>query len=77
MRSFTDAAEYELEQFGNKKPMYYRDIIDKALVLGLLRSSGQTPEATLSSQIGREIARQKRSGEIPRFVMHGKGMVSL
>src|SRR6266581_3234164 len=29
MRSFTDAAEYILEQFGNRKPMHYRDIIEK------------------------------------------------
>lgn len=77
MRSFTDAAEYVLEQFGNRKPMHYRDITEKALELGRLRTSGKTPEATLSSQIGTEIARQKHRGEVPRFVMHGKGMVSL
>ncbi len=77
MRSFTDAAEYILEQFGNRKPMHYRDIIEKAMEEEILRTSGQTPEATLSSQIGTEIDRQKRRGEVPRFVRHGKGMVSL
>ncbi len=75
--SFTDAAEYVLEHFGNRKPVHYRDITKKALELGLLRTSGQTPEATLSSQIGTEIARQEQRGEIPRFVRHGKGKVSL
>lgn len=77
VRSFTDAAEYILEQFGNRKPMHYRDIIEKAMEEEILRTSGQTPEATLSSQIGTEIARQKHRGEVPRFVRHGKGMVSL
>src|SRR5260370_35278050 len=55
----------------------YRDITKKALELGLLRTAGQTPAATLSSQIGTEIARQEQRGEIPRFVRHGKGKVSL
>jgi restriction system protein len=76
-RSFTDAAEHVLEQFGNRKPMHYRDITKKALELGLIRTSGQTPEATLYAQILTEIARQVRRGEIPRFVKHGKGKVSL
>jgi len=75
--SFTDAAEYVLEQSGNRMPMHYRDITEKALESGLLRTSGQTPEATLSAQIGTEIARQKSRGEVPRFVRHGKGEVSL
>ena len=75
--SFTDAAEYVLEHFGNRMPMHYRDITEKALELGLLRTSGQTPKATLSSQIGTEIARQEQRGEVPRFVRHGKGKVSL
>ena len=57
--SFTDAAEYVLGHFGNRMPMHYRDITKKALELGLLRTAGQTPEATLSSQIGTEIARQE------------------
>lgn len=75
--SFTDATEYVLGHFGNRMPMHYRDITKKALEEGVLRTSGQTPEATLSSQIGKEIARQEQRGEIPRFVRHGKGKVSL
>ncbi len=77
IRSFTDAAEYILEHFGNRMPMHYRDITEKALEEGVLRTAGQTPEATLSSQIGTEIARQEQRGEVPRFVRHGKGKVSL
>ncbi len=75
--SFKDAAEYVLEQFGNRKPMHYRDIIDKAMKEGILGTSGQTPEATLSAEIGKEIAHQERTGEVPRFVRPGKGLVSL
>jgi hypothetical protein len=75
--SFTDAAEYVLEHFGNRMPMHYRDITEKALEEGVLRTAGQTPEATLSSQIGTEIARQEQRGEEPRFVRPGKGKVSL
>ena len=75
--SFTDAAEYVLEHFGNRMPMHYRDITEKALEEGVLRTAGQTPEATLSSQIGSEITRQEQRGEEPRFVRPGKGKVSL
>lgn len=75
--SFTDATEHVLEHFGNRKPMHYRDITRKALELQLLRTSGQTPEATLYAQVVTEIARQTRRGETPRFVKEGKGRISL
>lgn len=75
--SFTEAAAYVLEHFGNRKPMHYRDITRKALELRLLKTSGQTPEATLFAQIVAEIARQTRRGETPRFVKEGKGRISL
>ncbi len=75
--SFTDAAEQILLRFGNKKPMHYRDITAKALDLKLVRSAGQTPEATLYAQILTEIARKTRRGEAPRFVKHGRGFVGL
>jgi restriction system protein len=75
--SFTDAAEQVLERFGNKRPMHYRVITEKALKLGLLHTEGQTPEATLYAQILTEIARKTRRGDMPRFVKHGKGFVGL
>jgi len=75
--SFTDAAEQVLERFGNKKPMHYRAITETALQSGLLRTEGQTPEATLYAQILTEIARKTRRGDTPRFVKHGKGFVGL
>lgn len=75
--SFTDAAEAVLEQFAQGKPMHYRAITGKALEMGLLRTAGQTPEATLYAQILTEIKRKSRRGETPRFVKHGKGLVGL
>ncbi len=75
--SFTDAAEQVLDQFGGKRPMHYRDIAKKVLELGLVRTEGRTPEATLYAQISTEIARKTRRGDASRFVKHGKGFVGL
>jgi len=75
--SFTDSAEKVLEKFGNKRPMHYRAITDKALESGWLVSEGKTPEASMYAQILTEIKRFNRRGEQPRFVQHGKGFVGL
>ena len=75
--SFTDAAEKVLEQFGNKKPMHYRDITAKALELDWLNTQGKTPEATMYAQVLSEIKRHQKRGEQPRFVQHGRGYVGL
>ena len=75
--SFTDGAEQILERFGNKKPMHYRTITEKAIEQDLLSTSGRTPESTMYAQILAEIQRKTRRGERPRFVKHGKGLVGL
>jgi restriction system protein len=75
--SFADAAERVLEQYGNKTPMHYRAITEKALSLGLVNTAGQTPTATLYAQVLTEIARQAKRGEIPRFIKLGRGLVGL
>lgn len=75
--SFTDAAEWVLDTFGHKKPMHYRDVIGLALEHAKIVTSGKTPEATLSAQIGTEITRQQQRGETPRFVRPGKGLIGL
>jgi len=75
--SFTDAAERVLKQFGNRRSMHYQDITTRGVELGLIRTQGQTPDATMSAQIGAEIHRQRRRGVVPRFVRHGKGMIGL
>ncbi len=75
--SFTDAAERVLEEFAQGRPMHYRAITAKALELGLVKTQGQTPEATMGAQIGVEIDRLQRRGESPRFVKQGRGFVGL
>ena len=75
--SFNNAAEVVLDKYSNKQPMHYRDITTKMLELDLIRTEGQTPEATLYAQILAEIKRQTRRGETPRFATHGKGYVGL
>lgn len=75
--SFTDCAEKVLKAQGNHKPMHYLDITRMALSKGWLKTSGQTPEATMYAQIIQEIQRLRKRGEVPRFVQCGKGLVAL
>ena len=75
--SFTDCAQKVLEEFGDKKPMHYKEITEKALKKGWLVTSGKTPDATMYAQVINEIKRQKKRGERPRFVQHGRGYVGL
>jgi len=76
-RSFIDAAERVLDLYAQKQPMHYRDITSRALELGLLRTQGQTPEATMYAQILDEVARTTRQGKTARFVKVGRGLVGL
>ncbi len=69
--SFTDSAEKVLERFGDKRPMHYRTITEKALEMGWLTTEGRTPEASMYAQILTEIRRYQKRGEQPRFVQHG------
>lgn len=75
--TFTDAAETVLEQCAQRAPMHYQRMTQEALKLGLLKTQGQTPEATMYAQILTEISRAQRRGQIPRFTRHGKGLVGL
>jgi restriction system protein len=75
--SFTDAAEKVLGQFGDKKPMHYREVTEKALELGWIATEGKTPEATMYAQVLTEIRRYQKRGEQPRFVQHGRGFMGL
>ncbi len=74
--SFTDAGERILEGAGGK-PMHYRDITRHALEHGMLDTCGKTPEATMYAQILSEVKRRKRRGEQQRFLILGKGMMTL
>jgi restriction system protein len=75
--SFTDAAEKVLCRQADRKPMHYRSLTDKAMELGLIATSGRTPEATMYSSIFQEIHRYRKRGERPRFLLRGKGLVGL
>jgi len=75
--SFTDAAEKVLEKYGGREPMHYRAITEKALDLDWIATEGKTPEATMYAQIIQETQRQKKRGDQPRFVQHGRGLVGL
>jgi restriction system protein len=64
-------------EFGDKKPMHYRAITEKAIEHGWLTTEGRTPEATMYAQMFSEIKRQKNRGEHPRFIQHGRGFFGL
>ena len=71
------AAELVLDEHRGGKPMHYRAITTKVLDLGLVNTKGLTPEATIYAQILTDTKRRARSGEPPRFVFHGKGLIGL
>lgn len=75
--SFTDAAERVLQELAGGQPMHYREITELALKRGWLSTAGQTPEATLYSQVYTEIERRKARGEQPRFYRLSKGLIGL
>lgn len=66
-----------LLHFSGNAPMHYRDITNKALELGWLKTEGLTPEASMYAQILTEIQRREKQGKIPRFEKLGNGMVGL
>jgi restriction system protein len=71
--SFADAAERVLDEFAGRKPMHYRAVTAKILELGLVKTQGLTPDATLYAQMMSEVQRSARRGDTPRFARHGKG----
>lgn len=75
--SFVGAAELILSQSSDRKPMHFRAITERALDLGLLTSSGQTPAATLNSVITMAIAQAVKRGETPKFTRPGRGLIGL
>lgn len=74
--SFTESAYRILEAVGGK-PMHYRDITRHALEHDMLDTSGKTPEATMYAQILSEVKRRRGRGEQQRFMILGKGMITL
>ena len=75
--SFTESAINVLDELGDKRPMHYRVITEKAIEMGWLVTEGKTPEMTMYSQIISDINRYRARGEQPRFVKHGRGLFGL
>jgi restriction system protein len=74
--SFTEAAQRVLEGSAGQ-PMHYRDITARALEQKWVQTEGKTPEATMYAQLLSECKRKQARGEQPRFLMLGKGIVTL
>ena len=75
--SFTDCAEKILLHFSGNAPMHYKEMTNRALTLGWLKTEGLTPDASMYAQILTEIQRREKQGKIPRFEKLGEGMVGL
>ncbi|MDD4441203.1 MAG: HTH domain-containing protein [Kiritimatiellae bacterium] len=74
--SNTDAAERILETSVSRQ-LHYREITRLAIDQNLLDPAGKTPEATMYAQILTEVKRRRQRDEPQRFMLLGKGMVSL
>lgn len=75
--SYAEIAYKILKEFSDKKPIYYREIANKAYEEGLLRSNDLITTGNLSSAINSEIRKSRRTGEESRFISYGKGYYSL
>ena len=71
--SFVDAAA----QLLRGGPLHYSEITRKALLQGLIETTGKTPEATMYAGIITDIRRRAARGEAPRFQRSGKGIFEL
>jgi len=74
--SFTDAAEKILDS-STSKQLHYRDITSMAIEQHLLDTAGKTPEASVYAQILTEVKRKRLRQDQQRFMLLGKGMISL
>lgn len=75
--TYLDCADKTLREFGNKRPMHYRDIADKAIEQGWLVSEGEDPANILLAVVGTDIRKRKAAGKPQRFVLLGKGYIGL
>lgn len=74
--SNTEAAEQILDSSVSRQ-LHYREITRLAIEQNLLDPAGKTPEATMYAQILTEVKRRRQRDEPQRFMLLGKGMVSL
>lgn len=72
MKSFKDIAYQILKDAG--KPLHYKEITERAIKTGLLKSEGKTPWATMNAQLAVDI---KNKGEESRFHRAEPGMYAV
>ncbi len=75
--TFVDSAQLILEELAGDEPMHYKDITEKALASGFLKTEGRTPWTTMQARLSDAIKRDKKLGRSPRFFHHGKGLFGL
>ncbi len=75
--SYAETAYKILKEFSDKKPVYYREIANKAFEKRLLKSNDLITAGNLSSAINSEIRKSRRTGEESRFIFYGRGYYSL
>lgn len=72
-----DAALQVLAQFGDGRPMHYRQITEIAQEESLISPRGLTPTASMNAALSTAIARATETGDDPVFSAHGRGFYSL
>ncbi len=75
--SFLASAKRVLDKFGNRKSMHYKDITDKALKQGWLKTDGKTPAATMNARLVTKIKQAKISEKPGQFIRTSSGYYSL
>lgn len=75
--TFLEAAEKVLKLSDSPKGMTCKEITDTAIDNGWIKTSGQTPDSTMSGQITTSINKAESSGELGRFVRVSTGYYGL
>ena len=75
--TFVEAGELVLKQFSDGNPMHYRAITEKAMEMGLLDTTGKTPEATMGVRLGMSIRIAMKRGVPAKLIRSGNGLYSL
>lgn len=73
--TFLDAAERVLREA--KEPLHYKEITRRALAGGLIETAGETPDATMGSQLYLAVRRAKQQGTAARFRSTGRALFAL
>ncbi len=75
--TFLDAAEAILRETGTENGLHFREIARLDIEQNLIATKGLTPDATMSAQLGTDIAQRALRGESQRFAKVGRGIFAL